>query len=125
MTITTDKPIAPRLWALAALGLLTACATPAPLAPPVRWVGGDPAHLTADQTACQHEVDGLDTNQAAGYSDPRYGVTSAMANAIGRDNPLTDQSKAVRMAAFDTCMGDKGWKMADQAVAGSGEPKTP
>jgi hypothetical protein len=98
--------------ALAAAALLAGCAT-APTAAPVRWVGGDPAHLAADQAACQHEADDLDPNQAAGYSDPRYGVTSAMANAIGRDNPLTDQHKAVRVAAFDTCMNDKGWKIAE------------
>jgi len=100
------------LWALAALALLAGCAT-APQTPPVRWVGGDPARLAADQALCRHEADDLDPNQAAGYSDPRYGVTSAMANAIGRDNPLTDQHKAVRLAAFDTCMNDKGWKIAE------------
>ena len=109
--MTTDTP-KNFVWALAALGL-AGCATPAPKDPPVHWVGGDPAHLSADQAACQHEAGELDPNQANGYSDPRYGVTSAMANAIGRDNPLTDQSKAVRLAAFDTCMNDKGWKIAD------------
>ena len=113
MTIANDRRSAFRLCALAALGLLAACASAAPKAAPVRWVGGDPAHLSADQAACQREADELDPNQANGYSDPRYGVTSAMANAIGRDNPLTDQHKAVRLAAFDTCMGDKGWKIAD------------
>jgi hypothetical protein len=113
MTIATDRYAAPRFWALAALTLLAGCASAPPAAPPVHWVGGDPAHLTADQAACQREADELDPNQATGYSDPRYGVTSAMANAIGRDNPLTDQHKAVRLAAFDTCMGDKGWKIGD------------
>jgi hypothetical protein len=105
-----------RVSTLAALALLAGCATE-PKTPPVRWVGGDPTHLTADRAACAREADALDPNQANGYSDPRYGVTSAMANAIGRDNPLTDQRKAVRLAAFDTCMNDKGWKMADQPLA--------
>ena len=113
MTIAADHHFATRLWALAALALLAGCATPAPAPPPQHWVGGDPTHLSADKAVCQREADDLDTNQAAGYSDPRYGVTSAMANAIGRDNPLTDQHKAVRLAAFDTCMGDKGWKIGD------------
>ena len=101
-----------RICALAAVTLVAGCAT-APKSAPVRWVGGDPAHLSADLAACQRESENMDPNQAAGFSDPRYGVTSAMANAVGRDNPLTDQRKAVRMAAFDTCMNDKGWKIAD------------
>ena len=113
MMPVTNTTAARRLWALAALGLLAGCATPTPKSAPVRWAGGDPAHLEADKAVCHKEASELDTNQAAGYSDPRYGVTSAMANAIGRDNPLTDQHKAVRLAAFDTCMNDKGWKIAE------------
>ena len=105
-----------RRVALAALVLLAGCAS-TPKSPPVRWVGGDASHLAADQAVCQREASELDPNQAAGFSDPRYGVTSAMANAIGRDNPLTDQHKAVRLAAFDTCMNDKGWKIGDQPLA--------
>ena len=101
-----------RVLAFAAVALLAGCAT-APKSAPPRWVGGDPTHLTADQAACQRESEQMDPNQASGFSDPRYGVTSAMANAVGRDNPLTDQRKAVRLAAFDTCMNDKGWKIAD------------
>ena len=111
MTPVCDKSIW-RIWALAAVTFLAGCAT-APKPAPVRWVGGDPTHLAADQAACKHESEDVDPNQAAGFSDPRYGVTSAMANAIGRDNPLADQSKAVRLAAFDTCMNDKGWKIAE------------
>ena len=111
-------PLGALFAAIGALALLAGCAT-APKSAPVRWIGGDPAHLVADQAVCQREADELDTNQAAGFSDPRYGVTSAMANAIGRDNPLTDQHKAVRLAAFDTCMSDKGWKIADQPLAGA------
>ena len=113
MTTETKHPGGLVLCAMARLGLLTGCATPTPSSPPVRWIGGDPGHRAADQAVCQREADALDPNQAAGYSDPRYGVTSAMANAIGRDNPLTDQRKAFRLAAFGACMSDKGWKIAE------------
>ncbi|HEY2661019.1 MAG TPA: hypothetical protein VGI79_14960 [Caulobacteraceae bacterium] len=93
-----------------ALVTLSACAsTPAPPPEPA-WSGGDPAHLTADKVQCRKEVEGLDVNVSAGYSDPRYGVTSAMAAAVGRDNPLADRAQIVRDAAFVTCMTDKGWK---------------
>jgi hypothetical protein len=88
---------------------LTACANaPAPVAQ--TWAGGDPAHLTADQADCRKEANAVDVHQAAGYSDPRYGVTSALAQAVGQDNPLMDQRAAIRLAAFDACMNDKGWK---------------
>jgi hypothetical protein len=74
------------------------------------WSGGDPQRLAADQTACRNDAADLDVNQANGYSDPRFGVTSAMAAAVGKDNPLTDQRANVRAAAFETCMNDKGWR---------------
>ena len=96
----------------AALGLLalSACAS-APAAPAEpAWSGGDASHLAGDQAQCHKEVEGLDVNVSAGYSDPRYGVTSAMAAAVGRDNPLADRSQIVRQAAYITCMTDKGWK---------------
>jgi hypothetical protein len=73
------------------------------------WVGGDPAHLTADQTTCRKETDNLDAGQANGYSDSRYGVSSALAEAIDRDDPFKDHRGDARKAAFITCMSDKGW----------------
>jgi hypothetical protein len=89
---------------------LTGCAsTPAPAA--IVWTGGNAAHLAADKTACQTEADGVDINSATGYSDPRYGTTAAMAAAINRDAPLTDQAGAIKRAAFAACMSDKGWKV--------------
>lgn len=79
--------------------------------PPVEvWTGGDPAKLAVDKASCQKEAADLDVNQASNYSDPRYGVTAAMAAAVGRDNPLSDQGPAIRRAAFEICMNDKGWK---------------
>ena len=89
---------------------LTACASAPPPAPEPAWAGGDPAHLAADKAECLKEANALDPNVSAGYSDPRYGVTSAMAAAVGRDNPLADRAQIVRDAAIATCMGDKGWK---------------
>ena len=85
-------------------------AAPAPPRRPRTWVGGDPAHLAADKAACRQEASAVDVNEAANYSDPRYGVAAAMAAAVSRDNPLTDQGPAIRRAAFITCMNDKGWK---------------
>ncbi len=100
-----------RWTAIAALSAaLGACASAPPPQPTATWVGGDPAHLAADQAACQHDADNLDPNQSATYSDPRYGVASAMAAQVGRDNPLLDQKANVRTAFITVCMGDKGWK---------------
>ncbi|HLK25823.1 MAG TPA: hypothetical protein VKT30_14310 [Caulobacteraceae bacterium] len=76
------------------------------------WTGGDPAKLAADKAQCHAEADKLDVSQPSTYSDPRYGVTSAMAEAVARDNPLADRGAIVRQAAYDTCMGDKGWNLA-------------
>jgi hypothetical protein len=99
------------VWAaLAAAAMLAGCASDG-RAPADVWAGGDPAHLSADQTACRAEAADLDVNQAANYSDARYGVASAMAEAVSKDNPLSDQGPAIRRAAFDTCMTDKGWKL--------------
>lgn len=74
------------------------------------WAGGDPAHLAADKAACRTESAGVDVNAEAGYSDPRYGMTSAMAAAVAKDNPLTDTRPQIRQAAFAACMTDKGWR---------------
>ncbi len=81
-------------------------------APPEVWSGGDPAHLAADKAQCHTEADRLDVSQPSTYSDPRYGVTSAMAEAVAKDNPLADRGAIVRQAAYDACMGDKGWNLA-------------
>jgi len=96
------------IFAVAAL--LSACASDRPA--PEIWSGGDPAHLAADQAACHNESATIDVNDPSNYSDPRYGVTSAMAEAVARDNPLADRGAIVRQAAFDTCMNDKGWRQA-------------
>jgi hypothetical protein len=92
---------------LAAAVWLSACATK-PEAE--TWSGGDASHLAADQAACRNEAANLDVSEAANYSDPRYGVTSAMADAVARDNPLANRGAIVRRAAYDTCMNDKGWR---------------
>ena len=89
---------------------LTACASASKPSARIVWTGGEAARLAGDEAQCHKEVADLDVNQSATYSDPRYGVTSAMAAQVGRDNPLTDQSANIRSAAFATCMTDKGWK---------------
>ena len=73
------------------------------------WVGGDPTRLAADTAACKTESASIDPNSPDGYSDPRYGMTSAMAASIAKDNPLTDTRPQQRQAAFAACMTDKGW----------------
>ena len=86
---------------------LAACG--ANLAPePKIWVGGDPAHLAADQGACRKETEdvGLGAN---GFSDSRYGVAAALAEAEDRDDPLKNHRADARAAAFITCMNDEGW----------------
>jgi hypothetical protein len=95
---------------LALATLLSACASDKP--PAETWSGGDPGRLAADQAACHEESAKLDVNDASNYSDPRYGVTSAMAEAVARDNPLANRGAIVRQAAFDTCMSDKGWRQS-------------
>jgi hypothetical protein len=74
------------------------------------WVGGDATHLSADKAECRKEAAELDVNEPANYSDPRYGVTSAMAAAIAEDNPLVNTRPQIKAAAFTTCMNDKGWR---------------
>src|ERR1700747_3041454 len=97
------------VWAALSVTMaLAGCASTA--APSDVWVGGDSTHLAADQTTCRTEAADLDVNQASNYSDPRYGIASTMAAAVNKDNPLSDQGPAIRRAAFDTCMTDKGWK---------------
>jgi hypothetical protein len=92
---------------LAAAVGLSACASP-PAAED--WSGGDPTHLAADQAACRAEAARLDVNDPSNYSDPRYGVSSAMAEAVARDNPLADRGAIQRQAAYEICMGDRGWR---------------
>lgn len=96
--------------ALALPLLLAACASAPPPAAEAGWTGADPARLKGDVAACARDAEQVDVNQASGYSDSRYGITSAMAAAIDRDDPLTDHSAGVRSAAFATCMADKGWR---------------
>ena len=88
---------------------LSACAT-RPAAEV--WTGGDAGKLAADQATCHNEAARLDVNDPSNYSDPRYGVTSAMAEAVARDNPLADRGAIQRRAAYETCMNDKGWRLA-------------
>jgi hypothetical protein len=76
---------------------------------PRTWTGGDPARLAADQAACHKETDDVDVGQARGYSDSKYGVASALAEAVDRDDPLHNHAVDARKAAFITCMSDKGW----------------
>jgi hypothetical protein len=86
---------------------LAGCAgTPAPA--PTVWTGGDPSRLAADQVACHKETDNIGLG-ANGYSDSKYGVSSALAEAIDRDDPLHNHAADARKAAFITCMSDKGW----------------
>jgi hypothetical protein len=77
--------------------------------PDADWVGGDPARLKADKSACREEAANVDVNAISGYTDPRYGMTSALAAAIAQDDPLVDTSKQARAANFAACMTDKGW----------------
>jgi hypothetical protein len=94
---------------LAAALWLGGCASAHKTAPEA-WSGGDPAHLAADQAACRVEAANLDVNVASNYSDPRYGVTSAMAEAVAQDNPMANRGAIVRQAAYQICMNDKGWR---------------
>lgn len=93
---------------LTSAAALSACATTSK--PADDWVGGDPTHLAADQAACRQDSAGVDPNSVSGYSDPRYGVTSAMAAAVANNDPLVDTSPQAHAAAFATCMSDKGWR---------------
>ncbi len=102
-------PIKPFTGAVALLALAACASAPKPELQSA-WTGGDPARLVSDQAQCRKEVDNLDVHVSAGFSDPRYGVTSAMAAYVDKDNPLADRDKLTRNAAFATCMSDKGWQ---------------
>jgi hypothetical protein len=99
-----------RTVAIVALGVLAAACTTTAKPPPIAWSGGDPHHLASDDAVCRDEAARLDVSQPSTYSDPRYGVTSAMADAVARDNPLADRGAIVREAAYEACMNDKGWR---------------
>jgi hypothetical protein len=95
----------------AALSLVTLCAcASAPPPPEPVWSGGDPARLAADKAECHKEADAIDVHVSAAFSDPRYGVTNAMAAYVDKDNPLANRAQLNREANFITCMTDKGWK---------------
>lgn len=98
------------LAAIFSLTALAACASAPPPPPEPAWTGGDPAHLVADKAECRKEAETIDVHVSAGFSDPRYGVTSAMAAYVDKDNPLANREKITRDAAYVTCMTDKGWK---------------
>ena len=100
-----------KVWvAIAGAALLAGCASQDPPPPEIVWIGGDPSHLAADKAVCEKDSLNNDYNSAAGYSDPRYGPTNAMAAQINRDAPLANQHAAIRAAAMAACMADKGWK---------------
>jgi uncharacterized lipoprotein len=92
---------------MSALALAGCASTPKPSD---AWSGGDQARLSADMADCHKEASDLDPNSPNTYTDPRYGMTSAMAAAVAKDNPLTDTRPQIRAAAFTTCMNDKGWR---------------
>jgi hypothetical protein len=93
------------------LGAAALCACAGVTTPePKTWVGGDPTRLNADRVACHEETDNVDPAQARGYSDSRYGVASALAEAVDQDDPLRNHRADARAAAFITCMSDKGWR---------------
>ena len=87
---------------------LSGCAS-APKETEAAWTGGDPAHLATDSAACRQDSASIDPNSVSGYSDPRYGVTSAMSAAVAKSDPLADHGPQARAAAFAACLGDKGW----------------
>ena len=102
-----------RVWAaILVAGLLAGCASEPP-PPEIVWIGGDAARLAADKAECEKDSLNVDYNSAAGYSDPRYGLTNAMAAQINRDAPLANQHAAIRAAGMAACMTDKGWKPQD------------
>jgi len=99
-----------KVWtAILAASVLAGCASEPP-PPEIVWIGGDPTHLASDKAACEKESMNNDFNSAAGYSDPRYGPTNAMAAQINRDAPLANQQAAIRAAGMAACMTNKGWK---------------
>jgi len=100
----TVRSIFAVLFGAAALAACATVSTPEPKT----WVGQDPARLPADQAACHQETDDIGLG-ANGYSDSRYGVAAALAEAVDRDDPLKNHSGDARAAAFITCMSDKGW----------------
>ena len=108
--MTLLRPLAALMLLAPPLLAVAACASTPPAPPPPAWTGGDPARLATDQAQCRKEADNLDVHVSAGFSDPRYGVTSAMAAYVDKDNPLANRDKVTREAVFTTCMTDKGWQ---------------
>jgi hypothetical protein len=79
--------------------------------------GGTAQSMWADRDACSKiaEQVGLQRGGEA-YSDPDYGMISAMGAALESDS-MQSYGKVVRRAALAKCMEKRGWTQADPSDA--------
>jgi hypothetical protein len=80
--------------------------------------GGAALEMFEDRDACTRIAEnvGLQRNGEA-YSDPDYGMISAMGAALDADTMNGGVGKAVRRAALEKCMEKRGWSQVDPAEA--------
>jgi hypothetical protein len=80
-------------------------------------VGGTAQAMWADRTTCAKiaEAVGLQRGGEA-YSDPDYGMISAMGAALESDS-MQSYGKEIRRAALEKCMEKRGWTQVDLADA--------
>jgi hypothetical protein len=75
--------------------------------------GATSAQLFTDRSACADVAKGVQIGRDEAYSDPDYGVLSAMGTAIDSDSMHGGIGKAVQRAALEKCMEKRGWVQQD------------
>ena len=92
--------------ALAALAVLTACASGPP---EIAWQPRDGFNLAADKGECRRTADDLNVLAPQQFTDGRYGVAVAMAAKVDDDSLRAGAFDRMREAVFQDCMTRKGW----------------
>lgn len=108
---------AARLIGLAGTLLLASLAAPAAAGQfdDLFFVRADPtaAAMLADRDGCAKEALALDIDASRGFSNPDYGVLTAMGSALQQDGGDPKVRKAVRRVVLIKCMEGRGWTEAD------------
>ena len=94
--------------ALAAAGLVAACAT----APQTAWRPRTDANLAVDQAACVAEANETDMHNVDGYAASHTGAAAAAAVVLDMEDIRGGGRERLYVALRDACMRRKGWTKA-------------
>jgi hypothetical protein len=76
-------------------------------------VGGDAHQMFADRNACTLVAKSIGIGHGEAYSDPDYGLLSAMGTALDSDSLHGGIGRKVHRAALEKCMQKRGWTQQD------------